>query len=145
MSFAFVGVGGDGEDDGAGGGGVEDEGDGLAFGIAAGQGDGPGLVDFRPLLLGVGSAVPGVVVEAFEQGVGTVELVTGGGEVLADRADVGARAMQYCRSRPTSGWSGWVPERAWMRSWVLRAWLMAPVWTKRTRPWAKAGDWGGGG
>ena len=27
--------------------------------------------------------------------------------------------MQYCRRRPTSGWSGWVPERAWMRSWVL--------------------------
>ena len=39
----------------------------------------------------------------------------------------GPRAMQYCRSRPASGWSGWVPERAWMRSWVLRAWLMAPV------------------
>ena len=54
----------------------------------------------------------------------------------------GPRAMQYCRSRAASGWSGWVPERAWMRSWVLRAWLMAPVSTKRTRPWAKTGDWG---
>ena len=40
--------------------------------------------------LGVRSAVPGAVVEAFEHGVGAVDLVAGGGEVLADRADVGA-------------------------------------------------------
>jgi hypothetical protein len=33
--------------------------------------------------------VPGAVVEAFEHGVGAVELVASGGEVLADRADVG--------------------------------------------------------
>ena len=90
VGFAFVGVGGDGEHDGVGRGGVEDEGDGLGFGVAAGQGDGPGLVDFRPGPFGVGSAVPGAVVEAFEHGVGAVELVAGGGEVLADRADVGA-------------------------------------------------------
>ena len=38
----------------------------------------------------MGSAVSGSVVEAFEHGVGAVELVAGGGEVLADRADVGA-------------------------------------------------------
>ena len=34
--------------------------------------------------------MPGAVVEAFEHGVGAVDLVAGGGEVLADRADVGA-------------------------------------------------------
>ena len=76
--------------DGAGGGGVEDEGDGLGFGVAAGQGDGPGVVDLRPGPFGVGSAVSGAIVEAFEQGVGAVDLVAGGGEVLADRADLGA-------------------------------------------------------
>jgi hypothetical protein len=38
----------------------------------------------------VRSAAPGPVVEAFEQGVGAVDLVAGGGEVLADRADVRA-------------------------------------------------------
>ena len=90
VGFAFVGVGGDGKDRGAGGGGIENKGDGLAFGVAAGQGDGPGLVDLRPRPLGVGSAVPGAVVEAFEHGVGAVDLVAGGGEVLADRADLGA-------------------------------------------------------
>ena len=90
VGFAFVGMGGDGEHDCVGRGGVEDEGDGLAFGVAAGQGNRHGLVDFRPIPLGVCSAVPGAVVEAFEQGVGAVELVAGGGEVLADRADVGA-------------------------------------------------------
>ena len=142
VGFAFVGVGGDGEHYGAGGGSVQDEGDGLGFGVAAGQGDGPGFVDFKRRSLGVGTAVSGAVVEAFEQGVGAVELVAGGGEVLADRADVGAAGDAVLQGRPASGWSGWVPERAWMRSWVLRAWLIAPVWTKRTRPWAKAGDWG---
>jgi len=89
VGFAFVGVGGDGEDDGAGGGCVEDEGDGLGFGVAAGQGNGRGRLDLRPRPLGVCSAVPGAV-EAFEHGVGAVDLVAGGGEVLADRADVGA-------------------------------------------------------
>ena len=29
-----------------------------------------------------------------------------------------------------------------MRSWVLSAWLIAPVWTKWTRPSAKTGAWG---
>jgi hypothetical protein len=29
-----------------------------------------------------------------------------------------------------------------MRSWVLSGWLIAPVWTKWTRPWAKTGDCG---
>src|SRR6185437_8511675 len=83
-------VGGDGEDGRAGGGGVQDESYGLGFGVATGQGDGPGLFDFRSRPFGVGSAVSGAVVEAFEHGVGAVELVAGGGEVLADRADVGA-------------------------------------------------------
>ena len=61
VGFAFVGVGGDSEDDGVGRGGVEDKSDGLGFGVAAGQGDGSGLVDFRPGPFGVGSAVPGAV------------------------------------------------------------------------------------
>src|SRR6266516_6521777 len=90
VGFAFVGVGGDGEHDGVGRGGVEDEGHGLGFGVAAGQGNGSGLVDLRQRRLGGCSAVPGSVVEAFEHCVGAVELVAGGGEVLADRAEVGA-------------------------------------------------------
>ena len=90
VGFSFVGVGGDGEDRCAGSGSVQNQGDRLGFGVAAGQGDGPGFVDFRPGLFGARLAVPGAVVEAFEEGVGVVELVAGGGEVLADRADVGA-------------------------------------------------------
>ena len=31
-----------------------------------------------------------------------------------------------------------------MRSWVFSAWLIAPVWTKPTRPRAKTGAWLGG-
>ena len=38
----------------------------------------------------MGSAISGTVVEVLEQGVGAVELVAGGGEVLADGADFGA-------------------------------------------------------
>jgi hypothetical protein len=90
VGFAFVGVSGDGEDDGAGRGRIEDEGDGLGFGVAAGQGNGPGAVDLWPGPLRVRSPVPGLVVEAFEQGVGAVDLVAGGGEVLANGADLGA-------------------------------------------------------
>jgi hypothetical protein len=139
VGFAFVGVGGDGEHDGVGRGGVEDEGDGLGFGVAAGQGDGPGVVDLWPCPLS--SAVAGTVVKVFEHGVGAVDLVAGGGEVVADGADVGAAGDAVLQEAADFGLVG-VPERAWMRSWVLRVWLMAPVWTKRTRPCAKAGDWG---
>ena len=35
----------------------------------------------------------GAVVQAFEQGVGAVELVAGGGEVLADRAELSAAVV----------------------------------------------------
>ena len=90
VGFAFVGVSSDSEDGGAGGRDVEDEGDGLCFGVSAGQGERSGVVDFRPGPFGVGSAVAGAVVEVFEQSVGAVDLVAGGGEVLADRADLGA-------------------------------------------------------
>jgi hypothetical protein len=89
VGFAFVGVGGDGEHDGVGRGGVEDESYGLGFGVAAGQRDRP-AVDLWPGSLGVRLAVSGAVVEVFEHGVGAVDLVAGGGEVLADRADLGA-------------------------------------------------------
>ena len=90
VGFALVGVGGDGEHGGVSRGGIEDEGDGLAFGVVAGQGHRPGFIDLRSCPLGVRAAVPGPNVGAGEQGIGAVELVAGGGEVLADRADVGA-------------------------------------------------------
>ena len=56
--------------------------------LARATGAGPSISGHAPL--GVRSAVSGAVVEAFEHGVGAVDLVAGGGEVLADRADVGA-------------------------------------------------------
>ena len=59
-------------------------------GLRLARATGPGSSISGRCPLGVRSAVPGAVVEAFEQGVGAVELVAGGGEVLADRADVGA-------------------------------------------------------
>lgn len=50
----------------------------------------------------MGSAVPGAVVEAFEHGVSAVELVAGGGEVLADGADVGAAGDAVLQERNLS-------------------------------------------
>ena len=92
MGLALVGVRGDGEHDGAGGGGIQDEADGLALGIPAGQGDDPGSVGFWPGLFGLGEALPGPLVEFGQHQVGPVELVAGGAEVLADRAEGGAPA-----------------------------------------------------
>ena len=79
-----------GEHGGVGGGGVQDEDDRLGFGVAASQGGYPGAVGLWPGLLGEGVAVSGAVVESGEHRVGAVELVAGTGEVLADRAEVGA-------------------------------------------------------
>ena len=90
MGFALVGVRGDGEHGDVGGGGVQDEADRLAVGVPAGQGNDPGAVGLGPGLLGVDPAVPGPVVELGEHHVGPVDLVAGGGEVLPDRAEVGA-------------------------------------------------------
>jgi hypothetical protein len=142
VGFSFIGVGGNGEDGGAGGGGVEDEGDGLGFGVVAGQGNGSGTVDLWPGPFGVGSAVSGSVVDAFEQGVGAVELVAGGGEVLADGAEVGAAGDAVLQEAGGFGLVGVGAGAGVDASWVLSGWLMAPVWTKWTRPWAKVGDWG---
>ena len=85
-------MGGDGEQGGVGGGGVQDEADGLAFGVAAGQRDDPGAVGLWPGLLGLGEVLPGPVAEIGEHQVGAVDLVAGGAEVLADRAEGGAAA-----------------------------------------------------
>ena len=142
MGFAFVGVGGDGEDHGVGGGGVEDEGDRLGFGVGAGQGDGPGLVGLGPGLLGVGSAVPGPVVEGGEHGVGAVDLVAGGGEVLADRAEFGAAGDAVLQEPGGFGLVGVVAGAGVDAQLGFEGGLMAPVSTKRTRPWAKTGGWG---
>ena len=90
VGFAFVGVGGDGEHGDVGGGGVQDQADRLGLGVLAGQGKDPGAVGVGPGLLGVDAAVPDPVVELGEDDVGAVDLVAGGGEVLADRAEFGA-------------------------------------------------------
>jgi hypothetical protein len=47
---------------------------------------GSGFVDIRPCPFGARSALAGAVVQAFEHGVGAVDLVAGGAEVPADRA-----------------------------------------------------------
>jgi len=90
VGFAFVGMGGYGEHGDVGGGGVQDEADRLGLGVAAGQGQDPGTVGLGPGLLRVDTAVPDPVVELGEFDVGTVDLVADGGEVLADRAELGA-------------------------------------------------------
>ena len=134
VGFALAGVRGDGEHGDAGGGGVQDEGDRAGFGVVAGQGGDPGAVGLGPRCLRCPAAVPGAGVSAGEQGVGAVDLVAGGAEVLPDRAEVGAAgdAVLASAGRPAAGRRRW-PERAWMRSWVFSAWLTAPVRTKRTR------------
>ena len=70
--------------------GVQDEGDRAGLGVVAGQGGDPGAVGLGPRWLRCPAAVPGAGVRAGEQGVGAVDLVAGGAEVLPDRAEVGA-------------------------------------------------------
>ena len=93
VGFAFVGVRGDGEQGDVGGGGVQDEADRLGLGVAAGQGEDPGAVGVGPGLLGVDAALADPVVELGEFDVGAVDLVAGGGEVLPDRAELGAAVV----------------------------------------------------
>jgi hypothetical protein len=52
----------------------------------------------RPLL-GVGAALPNPVMEACQHGVGSVDLVAGGGEVLPDRAEVGGPVEAVVQER----------------------------------------------
>ena len=48
----------------------------------------------------------GAVVEICQHEVGAVDLVAGGAEVLADRADVGAAGSAVARRRAAWEWSG---------------------------------------
>jgi integrase len=74
----------------AGGGGIQDHGYRLGFRVLAGQGGDPGAVDFGPGLLGLSASLSGAVMQADEHGVGAVDLVASGGEVLPDRAEFSA-------------------------------------------------------
>jgi hypothetical protein len=91
VGFSFVGVRGDGEDGDAGGG-VEDDADGLAFGVPVCPATMRGPSVSGQACPRDAVAVSGPVVEACEHDVGAVDLVAGGTEVLADRADVSAAA-----------------------------------------------------
>jgi len=84
-------------------------------GLRLASATGPGLVGLRPRSHGERPAVLGAVMQAFEQGVAAVDLVAGGAEALADRSVLGASGDAVLQE---PGWSGWVPERVWMRSWV---------------------------
>jgi len=97
VGFAFIDVGCYEED---GGGGIEDERYPLAVRISVGQGGDFGSLDVWPCLAEEGLAVPGPVTEPGEHGVDAVDLVAGGGEILADRAEFGAAG------RRSSTWAG---------------------------------------
>jgi hypothetical protein len=71
-------------------GGVEDDADCLGLGVLAGQGEDPRAFFVGPCLLGVDAALAHPVVELGQDHVGPVDLVADGGEVLPDRAEVGA-------------------------------------------------------
>ena len=90
--LSLVGVSGDGEDGGIGGGGIQDEADRLALGVPAGQGDDRGSAGLWPGLLGWAGAVPGSLMELCQHHIGSVDLVAGAAEVLADRPEGGAPA-----------------------------------------------------
>src|SRR6516225_1371470 len=92
VGFALVGVRGDGVDGDVGSGGIEDEADRLAFGIAAGQGQYTWAVAFWPGLLREGAALPDPLAELGEHHVSPVDLIAGGSEVLAHRAEFGGPA-----------------------------------------------------
>jgi hypothetical protein len=81
---------GDGEQGGVGRGGVEDEGHHLGLWVTAGQGEDAGAVGLGPGMVGLDAALADPVAVVGEDGVGAVDLVAGGGEVLADRAELGA-------------------------------------------------------
>src|SRR6266487_1673365 len=88
VGFALAGVRGEREHGDARGGGVQDEGDRLSLGVVAGQGGDAGPFGLGPGWLWCPAVVPGA--GGGEQGVGAVDLVAGGAEVLPDRAEVGA-------------------------------------------------------
>jgi hypothetical protein len=142
VGFPLAGVRGDGVDRDLGGGGVEDEADRLAAGVAAGQGDDPG---------------PSVSGQAGWRGPGPCRIRSWSSASIRSARSIWwqaapkpgqtgpgsvPRAVQYSMSRAACGWSGWVPERACRRSWVLSAGVISPVLTKRTRARAKAGACG---
>ena len=111
-------------------------------GSRSGQGEDPGAVGLGPGLLRVDAAVPDPVAELGESHVGAVDLVADGGEVLPDRAELGAPVDGVFQQPGGVRLVGKAPERACLRSSVLRCEWIAPVSTKRTRPWAKSGAWG---
>ena len=90
VGFAFGGVRSDGEHDAVGRGRVEDEADRPAFRVEVRQSDGPGTIGLRPGRLGLGPAMSAPVIKAGEHDIGTIDLIAGRAEVLADRAKVGA-------------------------------------------------------
>ena len=92
VGLALVGVRSGGEHDHVGGSGIQDQADRLVLEIPAGQRDDPGAVGLWPGLLWLSEAVPGPFVELGQHKVGPVDLVAGGAEVLADRAEGGAPA-----------------------------------------------------
>ena len=86
--------------------------------------------------------MPGPGVSAGQHGVGTVDLIAGGAEVLPDRAEVSAAGdavlHQPCGLRLVREGAGVGvdAQRGFQRE------LTTPVRTKRTRLWAKTGDCG---
>ena len=89
VSLQVVGMRGDSEDGDASGGGIKDEADGLVIGALARYGDEAGSLSLRPNLPWA-ATVYNPFAEVDQHRIGPVYLVTGGAEILADRAAVGA-------------------------------------------------------
>ena len=83
--------------------------------------------------------MPGPVAEAGEHGVGAVDLVAGGGEVLADRAEVGAAGDAVVHEPGGLGLVGVGGGAGVDAQLGLQCLGDRPVSTKRTRAWAKTG------
>jgi WD domain, G-beta repeat len=142
VGFALVGVRGQGEHGDAGRGGVQDQGDHLSLRVVAGQGG-----DRGPLVSG--QACSGALLLCRAWACRPASMVSARSiwsQAAPKSSPTGPRsvprAVQYAIRRAACGWSENWAERAWRRSWVFSAWLTAPVWTNRTRLWAKSGACG---
>jgi hypothetical protein len=84
--------------------------------------------------------VAGTVVEAREHGVGAVDLVAGGAEVLADRADLGASGDAVLPEPGGLGLIGVGTGASVDAELGLEGMADRAGFNEGTKPWAKTGD-----
>ena len=106
VGFSLVGVNGDGVHDDVGSGGVKNEANRLALGIPTGQDEDARAVVLWPRLVRDGAPLSDPLMELGKHHISPVDLVARSGEVLPDRAELGAAVDAVLKSLAACGWSG---------------------------------------